>query len=163
MIDRTIATLCHVKGESVEVIAPPSAARIRALVEEHAGFGLVEPDVPLGRLALPRDPVDRAILAIVTRGAPRALCFVRGTTSPKLAKVKDERALDLEVTLVARWPSDDMLVKAAMDILASEHPIPGKQLLREARERRGSVNTKDAADLGRALVRAWSAGLVELR
>jgi hypothetical protein len=156
-----IASLCGVKGESVEVIAPPSASRIRSLALEHAGFGLIEPDLPIGRLARPRDPVERAVLAIVTRGAPRALCFGRGA-SAKLAKVKDERALDFEVTLVDRWPTDDALVRAAIDALAAG-ARPGRELLREARERRGGASTKDAADLGRALVRAWNAGLIELR
>jgi hypothetical protein len=156
-----IAELCGVKGECVEVLAPPSAARIRALVGEHEGFGLVEPDLPIGKLALPRDPIDRAILAIVTRGRSRALLFARGS-SARLAKVKDERALDFTVTLVEETPSDDALAEAALAILRERGPMPGKTLLREARALRGGATTRDAADLGRALVRAWNAGLIEL-
>lgn len=158
-----LATLCQVKGECVEVLAPPSASAIRSLVASHEGFGLIEPDLPIGKLALPRDPVDRAVLAIVTRGRARPLLFVRGS-SARLAKVKDERALDLAVTLVEETSSDDTLFLAAIGALRERGgPIPGKELLREARARRGTgANTKDAADLGRALVRAWNAGLIEL-
>lgn len=158
-----LATLCNVKGECVEVVAPPSASRIRALVAARAGYGLVEPDVPIGKLALPRDPVDRAVLAIVTRGRDRSLLFVRGGQA-KLAKVKDERALDLAVTLVEAATSDDALFAAALAVLRERAAaVPGKELLREARARRGTgANTRDAADLGRALVRAWNAGLIEL-
>lgn len=158
-----IAELCGVKGEAMEVLAPPSASRIRALVAEHGGFGLVEPDLPLGKLTLPRDPVDRAVLAVVTRGRPRALLFVSGA-SARLAQVKDERALDFLVTLGdgGDSPSDDPLVAAAMELLAERGAMPGKELLREARARRGGATTRDAAALGRALVRGWSAGLIEL-
>ncbi|MFO0740800.1 MAG: hypothetical protein U0270_33185 [Labilithrix sp.] len=156
-----IAALCGAKGETREVMAPASAARIRALVAEHDGFGLVEPDLPLGKLPLPRDPVDRAILAIVTRGRPRALLFVRGSKA-KLAPVKDERALDFAVTLVHPWSTEDPLFAAALAVLTERGATAGKELLREARARRGGASTRDAADLGRALVRAWSAGAIEL-
>lgn len=162
-----IAELCGVKGEAMEVLAPPSASRIRALVAEHGGFGLVEPDLPLGKLTLPRDPVDRAVLAVVTRGRPRALLFVSGA-SARLAQVKDERALDFDVRLANDGPrlfthgEGDPLVAAAMELLAERGAIPGKELLREARARRGGATTRDAAALGRALVRGWSAGLIEL-
>jgi hypothetical protein len=156
-----IAELCGVKGECVEVIAPPSAARIRELVVAHEGFGLVEPDLPIGKLALPREPIDRAILAVVTRGRPRSLLFVRGI-SAKLAKVKDERVLDFTVTLVDEMPSGHPLVEAALAILRERGPTPGKTLLREARAALGSANTRDSADLGRALIRAWNAGAIEL-
>ena len=156
-----IAELCGVKGEWVEVAAPPSAARIRELVVEYDGFGLVEPDLPIGKLVLPRDPVDRAILAIVTRGRSRLLLFVRGG-SAKIAKVKEERALDFTVTLVEETKSDHVLFGAALAILRTCGSMPGKALLREARALRGGANTKDSADLGRALVRAWNAGLIEL-
>lgn len=157
-----LASLCNVRGESVEMLAPPSAERIRALVAEHAGFGLVEPDLPLGKLTLPRDPIDRAVLAIVTRGRFRELLFVRGANA-KLAPVKAERALDFTVTLVEPPPpSTDALFSSAFAALAEHASLPGNQLLREVRARRGSASTKDSADLGRLLVRAWSAGLVEL-
>lgn len=158
-----LCDLCGIKGESREVLASPSAAEIRALVTEHAGFGLVEPDLPIGKLALPRDPVERAVLALVTRGAPRALLFVQGSAA-KLARVRDERALDASARLVREAGAElGPLFEAATHVLRERGaPVPGRELLREARARRGAASTRDAADLGRAIVRAWYAGLIEL-
>lgn len=160
--------LCGVaEADAREVwVAPlaerPLAERIRSVVAANAGEGyaLLEPDIPLAKLVLPREPVDRAVLALVVRHTPRALLFVRGTAA-KLAKVKEERALHLVITQRAPF-GESALAKAASAILAEQGPLHGKELLRLARARAGAAGTQDGAALCRAVVRAWALGLVDL-
>jgi hypothetical protein len=145
-----IGHLCGLT-DVMEVMVLPYARDIRAACARDDGYSLVEPDLAIAHLPLPRDPVDRAVLAIVTRDRPRALAFVR-SGKHRLGKVKVERALDLVVQRISEAPFEGLEGEA----------IHGKELLRRVRERRGSASTSDAADLGKAIVRAWSDGLLLL-
>ncbi|MBX3226776.1 MAG: hypothetical protein KIT84_38845 [Labilithrix sp.] len=182
-----VAHLCGLaKAERrAVVVASPPELRAAVAEAEREGYGLIEPDLPIGRVALPKDVVDRAVLALVARGRPRELLFVRGERAA-VRKVRDAAALDLDVALHADLAQRDAaspvvpaaasvlaqrdaaspIVGAAMCVLAERGvraPIRGKELLREARARhRASASASDAAALAKALVRAWNDGLVVL-
>lgn len=151
------AHLAGITAEHVEVVAT-TPAEIRAAVAEQP-FALVELDLPIGKLALPRDVVERAILARVTRGpSARPLLFVRGHKGG-VVPVKNERALDRTITLVERFEGPPLVAAAVAALEAG--PLDGKTLLREARART-SASTSDKAELAKALVRAWNDGLIRL-
>ena len=155
------AHLAGIAAEHYEASAS-SALDIRRLIAEAdaRGFALVELDLPIGKLALPREIVDRAILARLTRGAhARPLLFVRGHKGG-VVPVKFERALDREIALVERFDGPPLVAAAAL-ALSELGPLGGKALLREARSRRGrseQASTRDSADLAKAIVRAWNDG-----
>lgn len=158
-----VAHLCGLTKNELRTALVANPPALRAAVESARadGFALVEPDLPLGRLPLPKDVVDRAVLALVVSGQPRELLFVRGHKGGVM-KVREAAVLDLVITLRELFMSETRLVTEAVEVLAARtEPMRGKELLRAARER-CSASTTDTAELSKALVRAWNDGLILL-
>jgi len=155
----------------------PSRLREIVAAASSAGLVLVEPDVPHVR-AQPKDAADRAVLATILLGATaRPLLFVREGRAPKggLARIRDERLLDGWIEGRSRLPTatPPSLLGAALEALAAaDGPMPGKDLLREARARwaegaratgtRAPTSASDGAVLAKELRRLWLDGAIEL-
>ncbi len=168
-----------------EPVAPPvSPTRLRELARlaEEAGFVLVEPEIALPHVQIPRTALDRAIYTLVTRGAlARPLLFVRRRSAPKggLAKVREARVLEGWLALPRRADAPKetgdvhSIEEAARAVLeGNAEPMRGKALLREARARladargargeRSSASTTDSSDLARAVLAEWYEGAIRL-
>lgn len=145
---------------------PLSHARLHSLASgaASAGFSLVVPEIALA--SFPRTPIARAVLHVFARGALAfPLLFVPSARSPKqgLPKTKLDRISEMWVASESAASSSSPLVAAALDVLADRNdPLPFKELLRDARDRRGSASTADAKELASALYRLWSDAAIAL-
>lgn len=152
-----------------------SAARIREIagLAGAAGRVLVEPELPpyLRSVRPAKTALDRAITAILLQGElAHPLIFVAERRAPKhgLAKLREEKLLDMQITLgaAASLATDEPLVDAAVTALR-ESPgssLHGKELLREARARRtqAKASASDGPELARHLYLAWLRGEIDL-
>ncbi len=152
-----------------------SAARIReiAALAGAAGRVLVEPELPpyLRSVRPAKTALDRAITAILLHGElAHPLIFVAERRAPKhgLAKLREEKLLDMQITLgaAASLATDEPLVDAALAALR-ESPgssLHGKELLRAARARQtqAKASASDGPELARHLYLAWLRGEIDL-